>query len=272
MTFQILCVTMNQSGFEKIEEMNIHSDVIFSNQANENSYRECVYDSVHIARMITTTTRGVGINRNIGLCYADADIVLFSDDDLVYFDGLESAVISEFKANGNADIIIFHLESNDKRRQLKKYKKTRKAYRFERHPWGAVRIAAKLSSIKKANLWFSSLFGGGSKYLSGEDSMWIDEAYRAGLAVHVSDITIGKVDMGTSTWFSGYNEQYFYSKGALFKANNPKAYLLWILYFAIRTTGLTELSIFKRIMWMNYGIEGYRKYLSFDEFMSIHRK
>lgn len=30
--FELLCVTMHQKDFSKIQEMNIHSDVVFANQ------------------------------------------------------------------------------------------------------------------------------------------------------------------------------------------------------------------------------------------------
>ncbi len=33
LSFEVLCVTMNQNDFSKIKEMNINSDVVFANQA-----------------------------------------------------------------------------------------------------------------------------------------------------------------------------------------------------------------------------------------------
>ena len=59
--FQILCTTMHQNDFSKIKEMNIHSDVVFANQADTTSYSEMKFEG-HRARMITTGTKGVGVN------------------------------------------------------------------------------------------------------------------------------------------------------------------------------------------------------------------
>ena len=67
--FEILCVTMHQNDFSKIKEMNIHSNVVFANQCDHTSFEECVING-HYAKMISTQTRGVGINRNFALAYA----------------------------------------------------------------------------------------------------------------------------------------------------------------------------------------------------------
>lgn len=77
--FEILCVTMHQKDFSKLEEMNIHSDIVYANQCDCTSYEELEFDG-HIAKMISTETRGVGKNRNIALMYASADVcsLLFS--------------------------------------------------------------------------------------------------------------------------------------------------------------------------------------------------
>lgn len=255
--FEILCVTMHQKDFSKISEMNVHSNVVFANQSDETSYQEKEFDG-NIARMITTATRGVGKNRNIALTYADADIVLFSDDDVFYNDDAEERVLAEFDAHPDADIIIFHFESTSAQRQQRAYPKTRKHRKGERMPWGALRIALRLTAQKKANLWFSTLFGGGCIFPCGEDSMWLTDAKRAGLTFYVSKETIGKVSMESSTWYTGVDEKYYYGKGAFYQAMHPRTKYLWMLYFALRTKSPT-LSFKNKIKWMKAGVCGYRK-------------
>jgi len=255
--FEILCVTMHQKDFSKLSEMNIHSDVIFANQSDETSYQEKEING-HLAKMITTTTRGVGKNRNIALTYADADIVLFSDDDVIYNDDAETLILDEFNAHPDADVIVFHFSSNSTERKQRTYPKTRKHRKFERMPWGVVRIAVRLNAQKKANLWFSTLFGGGCIFPSGEDSMWLTDAKRAGLTFYVSKETIGKVSFESSSWYTGVDEKYYYGKGAFYQAVHPRAKYLWMLYFALRTKSPT-LSFKNKIKWMKAGARGYRK-------------
>jgi glycosyltransferase involved in cell wall biosynthesis len=92
--------------------MNVNSDIVFANQCDRTEYEEYSFDG-HKAKMISTETKGVGINRNLTLMYASADICLFSDDDMLYVDNLEEIVLKEFELNPDADVIIFNLDSED---------------------------------------------------------------------------------------------------------------------------------------------------------------
>lgn len=261
--FEILCVTMHQKDFSKIEEMNIHSDVFFANQADTTAYQSTLFEG-HIARMITTDTRGVGINRNLALTYARGDICLFADDDVRYIDNLEETVVGEFERHPDADVMIFHLDTDDPHRKQKRYPTTRKCTPWERMPWGGFRIAVRLQAVRKANLWFTTLFGGGCIFPSGEDSMWLTEAKRKGLTFYVSKETIGIVSFETSTWFNGLNKHFYWGRGAYQKAIHPRTCLIWIIYMAIRLRENSELTFWDRVKWMKRGCKGYEVMQPFD--------
>ena len=269
--FEILCVTMHQNDFSKVEEMNIHSNVVFANQADRTSFEQKDFDGFS-ARMITTTTRGVGNNRNIGLTYANAEICLFADDDVKYVDNLEEIVVSEFEKHKDADVFIFHLDTDDKDRQQIRYKKTRKCRPLERMPWGGFRIAVKLDSLRKANVWFTTLFGGGCVFPSGEDSMLLKECKRKGLRFYVSKHTIGKVSFEESTWFTGYDEKFYYARGCIYKAIHPKTFRLWLLYFVLMRRKASKLPLKTKIKWMKHGAKGYKQTLSFDKYKEKYIK
>lgn len=264
-TFEILCATMHQKDFSKIKEMNIRSDVVFANQADKTAYDEYEFDG-HKAKMITTATRGVGTNRNLALLYASADICLFADEDVVYCDDMEQKVVSEFEAHPDADVIIFHFDTDSTERKQKKYLKTKKCGKMTKMPWATFRVAVRLEKVRKANLWFTTLFGGGCIFPSGEDSMWLSAAKKSGLNFYVSKETIGKVSFESSTWFSGYDEKFFYAKGVYYKAVHPKTLSLWETYFCIRTKNMGDLSIADKIKWMNRGIDGYKKMMSYNDY------
>ena len=269
--FEILCVTMRQNDFSKIKEMNIHSNVVFANQCDYTSYEEKEFEG-YTARMISTETRGVGINRNLALTYANAEYCLFADDDVVYVEELEEIVVGEFERHPDADIFIFHLATDDNGRKQISYKKTRRHGRFERMPWGGFRIAVRLSSIRKANVWFTTLFGGGCIFPSGEDSMWLLDAKRKGLNFYVSDKTIGKVSFEESTWFTGFDEKFFFGKGAFYAATHPKTIGLWVLYFALRTRSLSNLGFRDKLHWMYIGARCYDNMTSYHEYLNQNKK
>ena len=262
--FEILCVTMHQKDFSKIKQMNINSDVVFANQADKTAIDKLQFNG-HNARMITTDTRGVGINRNIALLYARGEICLFADDDVIYDDDVEERVLAEFDAHPDADVIIFHFDTDSDRKQVK-YAKTKKCGRFCRMPWATFRVAFRLEAVRKANVWFTTLFGGGCVFPSGEDSMWLTDARKKGLTFYTSKETIGKVSFEESTWFTGFNEKMYYGKGAFYQALQPQFKYLWMIYFALRTHKVSELSVAERLMWMKYGSHGYCETISYDTY------
>ena len=264
---EVLCVTMHQKDFSIIEKMNIHANVVFANQCDHTSYDEFDFEG-HTAKMISTQTRGVGINRNMTLTYATADICLLADDDVIYNDNLEQIVVSEFENHPDADVFIFHLDSNDSVRTLKKFSKTHHWNRVRGLPFGGVRIAFRLSAVRKANVWFSTLFGGGCQFSSGEDSIFLTDLRRAGLRFYVSKETIGSVSFAESSWFKGYDTKFYYGKGAFYQAIHPRTKYAWMLYFLLRTHNKKEVKAIEKLKWMKNGMKGYMALLSYEQFCS----
>lgn len=263
--FEILCVTMHQHDFSKIREMNVHSDIVYANQSDHTSYEEYAFEG-KTAKMISTQTRGVGLNRNFVLSYASAEICLMADDDVVYRDDMEEKVLAEFERHPDADVIVFHFASNDPHRKPPQYSRTKKWPRFARTPWGSIRIAFRLNSLRKANAWFTTLFGGGCLFPSGEDSMWIKDLRKSGLTFYVSQETIGQVSYDTSTWFTGYDQKYYYGVGACYTAMNPAMALVKFLYMIFRTRSKTKLSASEKLRWMQHGAKGYCEMLSYKDY------
>ncbi len=264
-SFEVLCVTMHQKDFSKLKTMNIHSDVVFANQCGHTAFEELKFEG-HRARMISTATRGVGVNRNLTLLYASADICLLADDDVTYRDDMEQMVVAEFEAHPDADIFVFNYDETDPVRMQKNYPRTKKCRGLFRMPWSAFQIAFRRSAQLKANLWFSTLYGGGCIFPCGEDSRWFLDAKRAGLTFYVSEKVIGSVSYETSTWFNGFDERFFYGKGVYAYAAHRRAFWLWKWYYLLRHVKDGSLPQRTRLKWVKRGKQGYRELLSYQDF------
>ena len=92
MKLQILVSSLNQEVKSLAEKMNLQADAILINQCNENRYEEWTQDG-HRIRCYHLAERGVGLSRNNALLRADADLCLFSDEDIVYDDGAAERII-----------------------------------------------------------------------------------------------------------------------------------------------------------------------------------
>jgi hypothetical protein len=77
MDLQILVVSMHQSDFSLVDKMNMRTNVIIANQTSFDGVEEKKYDFGTV-KMISSQTRGVGLNRNIALLASETDILLFA--------------------------------------------------------------------------------------------------------------------------------------------------------------------------------------------------
>lgn len=165
-----LVATLNCDDMELDKKLNIETDAIIANQNGKNEYLE-KKNGKHRIRLISTDTKGVGKNRNIGLIYSNADICILSDDDMRYKDGYIDIIKNAFEKLPDADVIIFNIETIGDRDGVSNRrinKKIKKINFLNFMNYGAARLAFKLDSIKKNNIYFSTMFGGGARYSSGK--------------------------------------------------------------------------------------------------------
>ena len=263
MKVEVLCATMHQTDLSKYKEMNIQTDVVFANQADCNEYKEENINNNNV-KMITTLSRGVGKNRNLGMLYSSADILMFSDDDMIYMDGYEEGVVEAFERLPDADMIIFHCITNSigGTPDINKISKVR-LWNFMRY--GAVSFAIKKEAVLKYNLNFSQLFGGGARYCAGEDNLFLREALKNNLKVYCHPFTIAYVNGETSTWFEGFNKKYFYDNGAFLQTAFPIFKHLLVWYFVFKFSNKTDLSRNDIYKLQHAGIKAFKRGLSYDE-------
>ncbi|MBZ9689215.1 glycosyltransferase family 2 protein [Clostridium estertheticum] len=263
MKVEVLCATMHQTDLSKYKEMNIQTDAIFSNQADRHEYNEENINNYNV-KMITTRSRGVGKNRNIGLLYSSADILMFSDDDMIYMDGYEEGVAEAFRRLPDADMIIFHCLTNSNRGtpNINKITKVR-LWNFMRY--GTFSFVIKKEAILKYNLNFSQLFGGGCRYCAGEDNLFLRDALKKNLKVYSHPFTIASVNHGASTWFEGFNEKYFYDNGAWLQTAFPILKHLLVWYFILKFANRTDLGKIETYKLQYAGMKAFKKGLSYYE-------
>lgn len=260
MKIQVLVATMNQQNIEKLlEEMNISTEAIITNQTNAFFYKEIRYKNNDI-KIYNFNEKGVGLNRNNSLMRADGDIILIADDDIRYIDNYAEIVLREFEEKPDADIIIFNIFSKDQERNRYVIKKNKRIYTYNCLRYGAVRMAIKLDSIKNKNIFFSLLFGGGAKYGSGEDSIFIYNCIRSGLKAYSSTKEILMLRENESTWFKGYDEKFFYDKGALLASIFKRKSCITIPIFILKNRKMTN-KIGIRKAYKNM-INGYKEFLN----------
>ena len=233
MDLQVLVATMHQIDYSILKKMNINSDAIVINQSDKHEYDEFIYRGNAI-RFFSFAERGVGLSRNTALMRATADICIFADEDMTYVDDYKEIIINAFNENPDADMILFNVPSTNLDRPTNNITSKNRVRWYNCLRYGAVNFAVRTEKIRRKNIHFSLLFGGGAKYNAGEDSMFIADCIKKGFKIYTEPKIIGYVSQEDSSWFKGYTDNYFINKGAFYGILSRKFSKLLCLQFAIR--------------------------------------
>lgn len=215
MKVQVLASVMNEEAASLAERMRLESDAVVINQCDRLGYEE-VKRGESLIQFYSFPERGVGRSRNEAILRAKGDICLFSDGDIVYEPGYEEAILAEFERRPDADMILFNVTVEEARRTYHITERKR-VHWYNCGRYGAVSFAVRRESLLSSGVTFSLLFGGGARYGSGEDSLFLKEFMSKGYSVYTAPVTIAKETAGDSTWFQGYNEKFFRDKGVLYR-------------------------------------------------------
>ena len=217
---EVLVACVRENPIMLAEHMNLSTSAIICNQCQEISFEEFTRKGRRI-RAYNFAEKGVGLNRNNALMRAVCEFALFSDDDIIYDDDYEEKVLREFDRNPKADILMFNVSAVESRRTYENIRHKRvRWYNYGRYP--TYSMCVRTESIRKANVYFSLLFGGGAKYSNEEDTLFIHDCLKKGMKIYGVPVNIGHEDRRgdggpDSTWFTGYNEKFFYDRGVLYK-------------------------------------------------------
>ena len=256
-SIETLVVTMGAKDFDLVNRMNIHGAAVISNQ--DDRFQMCCCAENERIKMYTTTDRGVGKNRNMGLLHADADICVLADDDMTFDDEYETTVQDAFSKLPQADIIIFNLDTvGEVTRSRRNNSKISRVHIFNVMNYGAGRVTFRRESIFKANLFFSLLFGGGCQYGSGEDTLFLTSALKKGLKIYTFPKRLATVKQAESTWFHGYSEKYLMDKGALYYCLSSKWWFLFCWHDAVRHCNIYKRTLRECLHLMKCGKERFQ--------------
>ena len=242
MNLEVLLSTMHCDNLDFLSDINLDSDCIVINQFGSIPTGDYKYKN-YTVKIFSFPEKGVGLSRNTALMRTTAEIAIFADNDVVFSDNYRNIILDNFKSNPTADVILFNVPSLNPPRPTALIKRASRLNKFNCLKYGAVNIAIKTECIKKKNIYFSLLFGGGAPYSSGEDSLFLLTCLKQKLKVFASPEIIGYVKQEESSWFSGYNKKYLFDKGVFWAAALGKKGYLYCLQDVIRHYKSWNLSI-----------------------------
>lgn len=240
MKIQALVSTMNHLHPELlVGTMNLkHCLIVNQVTRNEMSIpKNIVQNGV---RTISLRDKGLSRSRNLALSEATADICIISDDDMAYDNNYESIILDGYRKYPDADIIVFRVDNSDgTTRQLR----AGRVDFLHSMKVCSVQISFRNKSIHDKHIRFNNRFGTGTENYMGEENIFLADCLKSGLKIYSHPIKISSLTDSNSTWFKGYDTNYFYVKGKVFHMMSRRLAFLLSLQFAIRKHGIYKKSI-----------------------------
>ena len=255
---QVLIATMHQKDHSLLDRMNIQTDAVVINQCDYDAYEEFEYRGKNII-YVSTTERGLSNSRNLALSYAKGDYLVIADEDVTYEDGYEKLILEAFRECPQADIMAFQTEAVNCPPDRKTGMALHTGPAPKRKTYNSVRLVIRGAAVRESGIRFNPLFGTGAKYHSGEDSVFVMDARKCGLCIYENEKLLAKVDFSGSSWFHGYDEAYFFDKGAWLACAYPKTASFMRAYFILRLWKQSDLSVRMQLKAMKMGIQDYRR-------------
>ncbi len=261
MNLEVLIATMKNDDISGLlDRMNINSNSVVINQTDYYDFKK-INHKTYSSKVFSVDERGLSRSRNLAIIESTADLICLADDDMEYTDTYANDIISEFNKHPDADAILFYVKPVNGRVGNTKIKRTGRLKPLEYKEFCSVEIVIKRERLLAVNVWFNLLFGSGAKYKCGEETILLSELLKKGFKIYKSDVMIATVDMSESSWFTGFNEEFFYNKGAVVKAIYPRVWVLAIIVLSLKNSlqKLNGLQDFNKIFgWYYQGAKGFK--------------
>lgn len=217
MNLEVLISCMNQQDMKIAGRTGIRTCALIINQCPQAEYSDDASSNTCYAqnsscgniRMLNTNTRGLSKSRNLAIQHAGGDVCLLCDDDEQLDSSYEKVILKAYEALSDADIICFRISNQPSRLKQKTQRLTK---------WTAMRIASwqitfRRESILKSGIRFDEDMGAGTGNGGGEEVKFLRDCIKAGLKAYYVPKSIGTVAQTDSTWFRGFDRDFFYKRG-----------------------------------------------------------
>lgn len=227
---EIVLSTMNRNSLDFLIPMFpfchfSEFSMLIINQTKDDNLLVSEFPSI---RVINSFEMGLSKSRNLGLKHAQGELLVITDDDVVFQANFHNVIEYFFKTN-NADIVLFKA-INSKGFPIRKYPKKHKlnlnifdiinAHSFE--------MVMRKSAIAENKIVFDENFGLGTDFPFGEELILLKKAKGLKMSLAFCPETIVCHHDEVSVLKMSLDRQY-YVQGAVFYRVFNRFYIAWIL-------------------------------------------
>lgn len=179
-------------------------------------------------RVINSFETGVAKSRNLALENANGKIIIFTDDDVVYFPDTCSIIMDAYNHYGSPDCILFQAQKNDYV-LLKKYPKNIQdpITLLSILNCGTIEITMKNPNLNASNFRFDDRFGINSVFMLGDEPLFLMDLKQNGKRIVFVNQTIVQHEADSTATRIGLEKRYF-GLGAFYKQMFPRYHYFWL--------------------------------------------
>jgi GT2 family glycosyltransferase len=262
---EILIATMNRTNLDFLKPMFAFSDsaqfkLIIINQTTE---KTLLFSDNEQIKVYNQLEYGLSKSRNAALQKASEELIIFTDDDVVFQQNFENKLLRAFNSHLLHDGFRFQYLTG-KGRLAKKYPKhfENQLSNLEILNSASVELAFKRKSIQKGQLQFDTRFGLGAAFPMGEEAIFVADAIKKGLKIGFFPEVIVE-HIHPSTGYKTDSHTLYFIQSALLYRIFPKMYLFWIfliLFFDLKQNKIQLKNVIKLLIQACKGKKAYVNY------------
>lgn len=230
---EVLLSAMYLEDENYIDTLNIHTDCVVINQCDREECRKVLRKMENRKINVTyveTKERGLSRSRNEAIRHASGDICILCDNDVEYVEDYDLMIRNAFSEHQDADIIVFFIKRPERDRPV--FERTRRMGYLSVLKIFSPEIAFRREAVK--DIAFNEMFGAGARFFMGEENLFLYECLKKHKKIVYVPKMIARVRDEESTWFKGYDKEFFISRGANYAAMSRVFSWVLILQFALR--------------------------------------
>lgn len=265
LTLDLALITYGPEGLNRVAAMvlpkidNVRYVISWQNDGGAPIPDSLRRDDISVSRI---QSRGAAINRNNAIKHCTADLILFSDDDLIYTPEQLQAVIRTFEDNPDVGLATF--KATHPAGPVYPDAPCRLGDPLPKGYWiSAYQIAYRREAV--GNLLCHPDFGAGAPRFTGaDDELFLLSAIRRGvncMFFPVNICTHPDLSTGTTQKLSSGNLR---AIGCYIRIAYPRSFAMRIILKALRTTKAGQTSFFNALRHMVSGAAGASDVLNGD--------
>lgn len=202
--------------------------------------------------------KGLSKSRNLALELCDTNYVYLCDDDVELVNNFHLIISNSINKYPDVDVFAFNVKGKNNFFK-KKYTKEFNINLLNSMKLSSVQLVYKMDFIKRFQIRFDEDFGAGSIYKMGEENIFLTDCIKKGASIRYIPETIALVTLGNSSWFTGFNEKYFFDRGAINFRIMGRISILYSIIFCIRKYNIykKEITFSRAITSILKGIREY---------------